>query len=81
MANKAELSRHEMAQMIYAALKKGAPVDDMMDRALSEFENEIRDVRDARIRVDRLKGDVYDESIDRVRVNPVYDTKQSQANV
>lgn len=53
----------------------------MMDRALSEFENEIRDVRDARIRVDRLKGDVYDESIDRVRVNPVYDTKQSQANV
>lgn len=49
----------------------------MMDRALSEFENEIRDVRDARIRVDRLKGDVYDESIDRVRVNPVYDTKQS----
>lgn len=56
-------------------------VDDMMDRALSEFENEIRDVRDARIRVDRLKGDVYAESIDRVRVNPVYDTKQSQANV
>ena len=80
MANKMEFSRHEMAQMIYAALKKGAPSDDMMDRALSEFEKEIRGVRDARIRVDRLRNEVKEQSIDRVRVNTVYDTKQSQVN-
>ena len=66
----------EMAQMIYAALKKGAAVDDTMDRALSEFENEIRGIRDSRIRVDRLhENGNYN---DRVRVNPEYDTKQTQ---
>ncbi|WP_338128075.1 YadA C-terminal domain-containing protein, partial [Dialister micraerophilus] len=73
---KKEYTRMEMAQMIYAALKKGAAVDDTMDRALSEFENEIRGIRDSRIRVDRLhENGNYN---DRVRVNPEYDTKQTQ---
>ena len=80
MANKKQFTRHEIAQLLYTALKKGAAVDDTMDRALSEFENEIREVRDARIRVDRLRSDVQGDMINRVRVNDVPDTKQSQVN-
>ncbi|WP_288863393.1 YadA-like family protein, partial [uncultured Megasphaera sp.] len=80
MANKKQFTRHEIAQLLYTALKKGAAVDDTMDRALSEFENEIREVRDVRIRVDRLRSDVQGDMINRVRVNDVPDTKQSQVN-
>lgn len=47
----------------------------MIDRVLSEFEKEIRVVRDERIRVERLKNEVKGQLIDRVRVNTGYDMK------
>lgn len=47
----------------------------MIDRVLSEFEKEIRVVRDERIRVERLKNEVKGQLIDRFRVNIGYDTK------
>ena len=47
----------------------------MIDRVLSEFEKEIRVVRDERIRVERLKNEVKGQLIDRVHVNTGYDTK------
>lgn len=47
----------------------------MIDRVLSEFEKEIRVVRDERIRVERLKNEVKGQLIDCVRVNTGYDTK------
>lgn len=47
----------------------------MIDRVLSEFEKEIRVVRDERIRVERLKNEVKGQLIDRVRVNTGYDKK------
>lgn len=47
----------------------------MIDRVLSEFEKEIRVVRDERIRVERLKNEVKGQLIDRVCVNTGYDTK------
>ncbi|EGL42220.1 hemagglutinin, partial [Megasphaera lornae] len=68
---KPEMSRLEMAGLIYEALKQGAPVDSNMDRAMSEFDPELRRIRDNRIRVDRVAGNGSRDrdKIERVRVN------------
>ena len=56
--------------MFYRALKNGAPVDDNMDRAMNEFEPELRQIRLDRIRVDRISGKDNDRNkVERVRVN------------
>ena len=43
------MTRYEFAAMFYRALKNGAPVDDNMDRAMNEFEPELRQIRLDRI--------------------------------
>ena len=64
------MTRYEFAAMFYRALKNGAPVDDNMDRAMNEFEPELRQIRLDRIRVDRISGkDNYRNKVERVRVN------------
>ena len=64
------MTRYEFAAMFYRALKNGAPVDDNMDRAMNEFEPELRQIRLDRIRVDRISGKDNDRNkVERVRVN------------
>ena len=64
------MTRYEFAVMFYRALKNGAPVDDNMDRAMNEFEPELRQIRLDRIRVDRISGKDNDRNkVERVRVN------------
>ena len=64
------MTRYEFAAMFYRALKNGAPVDDNMDRAMNEFEPELRQIRLNRIRVDRISGKDNDRNkVERVRVN------------
>ena len=64
------MTRYEFAAMFYRALKNGAPVDDNMDRAMNEFEPELRQIRLDRIRVDRVSGKDNDRNkVERVRVN------------
>jgi len=64
------MTRYEFAAMFYRALKNGAPVDDNMDRAMNEFEPELRQIRLDRIRVDRISGkDNERNKVERVRVN------------
>ena len=64
------MTRYEFAAMFYRALKNGAPVDENMDRAMDEFESELRQIRLDRIRVDRISGDDNDRNkVERVRVN------------
>ena len=64
------LPRYGFAAMFYRALKNGAPVDDNMDRAMNEFEPELRQIRLDRIRVDRISGKDNDRNkVERVRVN------------
>lgn len=64
------MTRYEFATMIYRALKNGAPVDENMDRAMDEFESELRQIRLDRIRVDRISGNDNDRNkVERVRVN------------
>ena len=64
------MTRYEFAAMFYRALKNGAPVDDNMDRAMNEFEPELRQIRLDRIRVDRISGKDNDRhKVERVRVN------------
>ena len=64
------MTRYEFAAMFYRALKNGAPVDDNMDRAMNEFEPELRQIRLDRIRVDRISGKDNDrDKVERVRVN------------
>ena len=64
------MNRYEFAAMFYRALKNGAPVDDNMDRAMNEFEPELRQIRLDRIRVDRISGKDNDRNkVERVRVN------------
>ncbi len=64
------MTRYEFAAMFYRALKNGAPVDDNMDRAMNEFEPELRQIRLDRIRVDRISGKDNDKNkVERVRVN------------
>ena len=69
------MTRYEFAAMFYRALKNGAPVDDNMDRAMNEFEPELRQIRLDRIRVDRISGKDNDRNkVERVRVNSEDDT-------
>ena len=64
------MTRYEFAAMFYRALKNGAPVDSNMDRAMNEFEPELRQIRLDRIRVDRISGKDNDRNkVERVRVN------------
>ena len=64
------MTRYEFAAMFYRALKNGASVDDNMDRAMNEFEPELRQIRLDRIRVDRISGKDNDRNkVERVRVN------------
>ena len=64
------MTRYEFAAMFYRALKNGAPVDSNMDRAMNEFEPELRQIRLDRIRVDRVSGKDNDRNkVERVRVN------------
>ena len=64
------MTRYEFAAMFYRALKNGALVDDNMDRAMNEFEPELRQIRLDRIRVDRISGKDNDRNkVERVRVN------------
>ena len=64
------MTRYEFAAIFYRALKNGAPVDDNMDRAMNEFEPELRQIRLDRIRVDRISGKDNDRNkVERVRVN------------
>lgn len=64
------MTRYEFATMLYRALRKGAPVDDNMDKAMNEFEPELRQIRLDRIRVDRISGKDNDRGkVERVRVN------------
>ena len=64
------MTRYEFAAMFYRVLKNGAPVDDNMDRAMNEFEPELRQIRLDRIRVDRISGKDNDRNkVERVRVN------------
>ena len=64
------MTRYEFAAMFYRALKNEAPVDDNMDRAMNEFEPELRQIRLDRIRVDRISGKDNDRNkVERVRVN------------
>lgn len=64
------MTRYEFATIIYRALKNGAPVDENMDRAMNEFEPELRQIRLDRIRVDRISGNDTDKyKVERVRVN------------
>ncbi|MDV5089133.1 ESPR-type extended signal peptide-containing protein [Veillonella sp. YH-vei2233] len=64
------MTRYEFAAIIYRALKNGAPVDENMDRAMNEFEPELRQIRLDRIRVDRISGNDTDKyKVERVRVN------------
>ena len=64
------MTRYEFAAMFYRALKNGAPVDNNMDRAMNEFEPELRQIRLDRIRVDRISGKDNDRNkVERVRVN------------
>ena len=64
------MTRYEFAAMFYRALKNGVPVDDNMDRAMNEFEPELRQIRLDRIRVDRISGKDNDRNkVERVRVN------------
>ena len=64
------MTRYEFAAMFYRALKNGAPVDDNMDRAMNEFEPELRQIRLDRIRVDRISGKDNDRNkVERIRVN------------
>ena len=64
------MTRYEFAAMFYRALKNGAPVDDNMDRAMNEFEPELRQIRLDRIRVDRISGKDNDRhKVERVRIN------------
>ena len=64
------MTRYEFATLLYRALKNGAPVDDTMDKAMNEFEPELRRIRADRIRVDRIFGKDNDRSkVERVRVN------------
>lgn len=64
------MTRYEMAAVFYRALKNGAPVDSDMDRAMNEFEPELRQIRLDRIRVDRVSGkDNERNKVERVRVN------------
>ena len=64
------MTRYEFATLLYRALKNGAPVDDTMDKAMNEFEPELRRIRADRIRVDRISGKDNDRSkVERVRVN------------
>ena len=64
------MTRYEFAAMFYRALKNGAPVDDNMDRAMNEFEPELRQIRLDRIRVDHISGKDNDRNkVERVRVN------------
>ena len=64
------MTRYEFAAMFYRALKNGAPVDDNMDRAMNEFEPELRQIRLDRIRIDRISGKDNDRNkVERVRVN------------
>ena len=64
------MTRYEMAAVFYRALKNGASVDSDMDRAMNEFEPELRQIRLDRIRVDRVSGkDNERNKVERVRVN------------
>ena len=64
------MTRYEFAALLYRALKNGAPVDDTMDRAMNEFEPELRQIRADRIRVDRVSGKDNDRNkVERVHIN------------
>ncbi len=64
------MTRYEFAAMLYRALINGAPVNADMDRAMNEFEPELRQIRLDRIRVDRISGKDDDRNkVERVRVN------------
>ena len=64
------MTRYEFAALLYKALKNGAPVDDTMDRAMNEFEPELRQIRADRIRVDRVSGKDNDRNkVERVHIN------------
>ncbi len=64
------MTRYEFAALLYRALKNGAPFDDTMDRAMNEFEPELRQIRADRIRVDRVSGKDNDRNkVERVHIN------------
>ena len=64
------MTRYEWAALFYRALEKGAPVDENMKKAMTEFAPEMAAIGAGRFRVDRISGKDNDRNkVERVRVN------------
>lgn len=65
-----DMTRYELAAVFYRAMQNGAVNDATLQRGLKEFSPEISDIRNSRVRVDRISGEDHERGkVERVRIN------------